>query len=218
MKPVRLMKGGVLAMAALVSLGGCLGGGGGGGGGQGPGTPAPAMDFEARYDAARDLGLTDTSKPLTGTANYTGESRLTFSDPSNTGEPTGVVTGDLDLTVKFGAARPFTGTATGFEGELDGKDVAFDGKLSTDKRNAAGALPVNQLIDYRGENTIALFGMSGELTRNGRPAQIGQVDLTFRGEFRGEDGAALADYGSALVELKDGRSTTAEHRFYLDRD
>ncbi|WP_179379602.1 hypothetical protein [Jannaschia marina] len=121
----------LLAACNTSSGGGAGGPGGGPGGGMGTSDPTHNAAFTAE---SRDGATASMPTSFSGTFNGSVQAQLRSTDGSNS--PLGHATGDLQLTADWtdGQAGPaFTGTASNFEGEVEGTATAWDGTLNVDQ-------------------------------------------------------------------------------------
>jgi hypothetical protein len=182
------------------TTGGGTGGstGGGTGGATGGGTAAV---FDAAFTAAQGQAPTQTA--LVGTANYSGQAQMT-GNASQLGDPDNTITADLDLSVNFDAATaPFSGTASNFQGKLNGNDTNITGTLTADRSaNGVNALAVTN-IPIPGVGTVTTTGMA--LAMQGTlsdPANniSGDSEMVMTGNFVGPDGAAAWGAGGLVTQ------------------
>lgn len=122
-----------------------------------------ADGYDAGFLAVMSEGPAIT--PVSGSATYSGAIELTA--PGGRGD----IRGQLELTADFDAATPFSATASGFQGTIDGQDVTYSGTLSSDA--ASDATPRNEVIitdlpeiASSGEATAMVLSLGGTLTND----------------------------------------------------
>ena len=206
----------VLAATSTLALAGCIfdgggggggaapGGGGGGGGapggGGGGGGPAPTFSSDAayndRYDAQPVTGFAGVGNTFSGDFDGEVQAQVQTVDLGSGGiQDRGYVVGDLDVSIDWTdgqTGNAITGTASGFDGNIDGDDVTFTGTLTaSDSAQGAGAssgpgirqITFQELSDQTGQpipqgvdpsDTITLVGIALDGTLN--EGDIGDVD------------------------------------------
>jgi hypothetical protein len=229
-----------LALSACFgnSSGGAGGGGGTGGGGAGGGTlPASAAEFDTKFDqlSANTSGLAPTSTALTGTATFTGATKVSLfeaANPANTGEAIGALAVEANFD-----SNTISGTATNFQGTVNGQSVALTGTLDTATALAPSTLSEqsNPIVLPPGipaipgaptsvtTNAFAI-NMGGELSDP--DGVIGTVNLGLGGAFLGPIGGseATAAVGPATVVVTNVPGSTGliniggAGEFYLERN
>ena len=236
-----LIRAGALGVSCL-ALSACLGssngtaGGGGGGAGGGGGGKTPA-EFDAKFDAITSTtsGLAPTSKELTGTATFSGVTKVALfeaADPTTTGE----AFADLNVQVDFGG-ETISGQATNFEGTVGGNPVALSGTLDSANSPVPSTLisVTTPLASIPGVPSIPgaptsvtatsfSLNMSGELSDD--DGVVGNVLMGMGGGFLGPIGGseATAAAGPTTVVVTDVAGATGlidiggAGTFYLERD
>tara|TARA_R110002020_G_scaffold400596_4_gene610724 strand:+ start:46829 stop:47560 length:732 start_codon:yes stop_codon:yes gene_type:complete len=243
MQYFNLIRAGALGISCL-ALGACLGssngtaggGGTGGGGGAGGGGKTPA-EFDAKFNSITSTtsGLAPTSKELTGTATFSGVTKVALfeaADPTNAGE----AFADLNVQVDFGG-ETISGQATNFEGTVGGNPVTLSGTLDSANSPVPSTLisVTTPLASIPGVPSIPgaptsvtatsfSLNMSGELSDD--DGVVGNVLMGMGGGFLGPIGGseATAAAGPTTVVVTDVTGATGlidiggAGTFYLEKD
>ncbi|MFZ5962060.1 hypothetical protein ACOXXX_03840 [Thalassococcus sp. BH17M4-6] len=174
--------------------------------------------YQNNADRVQQLGPQTIRQ--TGTVNYEGKTKIDSLDPE-TQEINGFFIGDIELAADFDDGS-LSGTATNFEGEVDGEDVTLDGTLdtaNTDDPNVVTQtdieLPANAGTITQG-NLIA--NMRGDLTESINN-QTSTVQLSLIGSFSGSNAEGAHGAAAALVgdENSVGFGFAGGGTFYLER-
>ncbi|MBU2360207.1 MAG: hypothetical protein KKB02_14980, partial [Alphaproteobacteria bacterium] len=192
------------AVAAVLSLAGCLGsssgpsipttapsggptGGTTGGSTTGGGTTGgTTKSSQAAFDAkalSYNAGLVPTSRPISGAATYKGEiSMLTLANPS---DQTEALIGNLDMGVNFGSgvANPVTATAGNFAGKVNGQATTVKGTLSTANALANDANSVTATTTPAGTITGLAATLRGTIS-DPSGALSGDARMILGGNFK----------------------------------
>ncbi len=233
---IKLVHAGLLG-ASCLALGGCLGSSNGGGLGGGGGSAGSVAEYDTKFSelTANTSGLAPTSKELTGSATFSGSTKIQLFEAANASN-TGEAIGDLALQADFDT-ETISGTATNFRGTLNGEDVALTGTLDT-----ANGLAPSSLLEVTSPiilppgvpaipnaptsvtaNSFSVY-MGGELSDD--DGVIGNVNLGMLGVFVGPIGGseATAAYGPSTVVVSDVTGTAGlidiggAGTFYIEKD
>ena len=199
------------------------GGGGAGGGGAGGGDAFAAYDDAYADATANVLANAPTSDmPVSGSANFSGEAKLTQFMNGDGTLAADAVLADVALAVQFGAGSTgrISGSADNIRRSLDGKVETYDVRLTSDYAGNTLKLPSSIATV---ENTINVPGRGPITTRTGSyqvnmaapvtTADIpdletdGDLLLTLGGAFTGQ--GAQGSIGSASAQILDDKVRVA---------
>jgi hypothetical protein len=164
----------------------------------------PNTTTEAQFDTvfATNDALALAAAPLFGTGTYEGEMQV---DTMASGTKTGSIRGGLIMDVSFASTEPFTATAGGFAGNINGQRVTFSGNISSD--DAPGLLPINTLIRTGFDSTGMWVTMGGTLTNDDTGVRNRlRAGSRLVGEFRGANARAITGDAQMVIRPRGGTS------------
>ncbi|MAM62060.1 hypothetical protein [Maritimibacter sp. UBA3975] len=164
----------------------------------------PNTTTEAQFDTvfATNNALARSAAPLFGSASYEGEVQV---DTMAGGVKTGSIRGGLVMDVSFASTEPFTATAGGFAGDINGKRVTFSGNISSE--DAPGLIPLNTLIRTGFDNTGMWVTMGGTLTNDDTGVRNRlRAGSRLTGEFRGVNARAITGDTELVINPRRGTS------------
>ncbi len=211
----KLILRGSAALMACVSLSACLGNGGGIAAG---GRPGGGGNYSTELNRVQQLG--PQTQRQTGTVNYSGQTRLETTLPGASAA-NGFFVGDVALAANFDAGT-LSGTATNFEGEVDGQAVTLAGTLDSANTTDPNIVtqsdtPVPIIGSITQGNLIgALRGTLTESVNN----ESSTAQLVLTGAFVGTNATAATGTAAMLVgdEAAVGFGIGGAGTFYVDRD
>ncbi len=206
------------------TTGGTTGGGTTGGsttgGGTTGGTTGGSTSTQAAFDTKSQsyIFLVPTSRPITGTANYTGEiSMLTQANAADAAE---AVVGNLNMGVNFGSGvtNPVTATAGNFSGNVNGQATTLTGTLSTANAIAGDVNSVTATTNQVGTITGVTATLRGAVSGPGGGLS-GDARMILNGNLKEAGGAKISGgHQTTIFPTGGGTSIATGGSLYADKN